>query len=94
MTRRDIPEPRPSKQGVWERWSYGSELEGWTLRCGAFEADVRRMGTANNWYLTINNHPIMNTPVLEQAMRDAETRLVRRIEAVLPAYEIIKARIG
>jgi hypothetical protein len=52
------------------------------------------MGTANNWYLTINNHPIMNTPVLEQAMRDAETRLVRRIEAVLPAYEIIKARIG
>jgi hypothetical protein len=94
MIRKGMPDPKPSKQGIWERWSYGSELEGWTLRCGAFEADVRRLGTANNWYLTINNHPITNTPVLEQAMRDAETRLVRRIEAVLPAYEVIKARIG
>jgi hypothetical protein len=89
-----MPKPKPPKQGVWERWSYGNDIEGWTLRCGAFDADVRRMRGTDNWYLTINNHPIQNTPDLAVAKREAETRLVERIEAVLPAYEIIKARLA
>jgi hypothetical protein len=94
MTWKDMPKPIPPKQGVWERWNYGSELEGYTLRCGAFEADVRRMGKASNWYLTINNHPIVNTSDLETAKLEAETRIIQRIEAVLPAYEVIKARLA
>jgi hypothetical protein len=86
--------PKPPKQGVWERWSYGTDIEGWTLRCGAFDADVRRTGGTGNWYLTINNHPFLNTPDLNAAKQDAERRLVQRIEAVLPAYEVIKARLA
>jgi hypothetical protein len=86
--------PKPPKQGVWERWSYGGDIEGWTLLCGAFDADVRRMRGAGNRYLTINNHPIQNTSDLAVAKREAETRLVERIEAVLPAYEVIKARLA
>lgn len=52
------------------------------------------MRGTGNWYLTINNHPIQNTLDLAKAKRDAETRLVERIEAVLPAYEVIKARLA
>lgn len=89
----DIQKPRPPVEGVWHEHIIGCGITDWLLTCGSFRADIRRVGDGA-YYLCINRHPILNTPKLEIAKRDAETRLVERIEAVLPAYEVIKARLG
>jgi hypothetical protein len=68
-------------------------MRGWTMRCGPFEADIRRQGSGP-YHLTINKHPILHGSDLTGLMRRAEEELVRRIEAVLPAFEIVKARLA
>lgn len=85
--------PKPPTQGVWEAWTYG-DTHGWTMRCGAFEADIRQHSRTSPFYLTINNHPYMNHASLNAVMCYAEQTIVQRIDAVLPSYELIKARLA
>jgi len=76
--------------GEWQKWTYGTDIRGWTLECGRFTADVRQVG-GGAYFLTLNRHPMMNTPVLEEALDYAEREIVARVERVLPAYRIIGA---
>jgi len=78
--------------GEWQHWTYGMTIEGWTLQCGRFIAEVRNTG-GDRYFLTINNHPIMNSPALEGAQEYAEREIVLRVESVLPAYQVIRNRV-
>ncbi len=81
--------------GEWQNWTYGTDLvRGWTLTCGRFTAEVRQTGGRGPYFLTINNHAIMNSPVLEEAQEYAEREIVLRVESVLPAFQIIRERVN
>ena len=80
--------------GEWETWTYGMSIRGWTLQCGRFTADIRQNSPDSPYFLTINRHTIMNTPVLEKAQEYAEREIVARVDSVLPAYRVIYDRLN
>lgn len=89
----DVKAVPPPAEGVWHKHDIGCGIVDWDLRCGAFHAYIRLCGNGP-YFLTINQHPYPKIPDLVTAMRLAEEALVRRVEAVLPAYELIKARLA
>jgi hypothetical protein len=88
----DVKAIPPPAEGVWHKHDIGCRIIDWHLRCGAFNASIRLTGDGP-YFLTINLHPYPKSPDLTSAMRLAEETLVRRVEAVLPAYLVIKARL-
>jgi hypothetical protein len=80
-------------QGEWHEWSYGKDYRGWTLECGKLVADIRQHGETSRYYMTINKHPYGPSDDLEAHKHLAETQIVSRIAAVLPAYRLIEARV-
>jgi hypothetical protein len=85
--------PPPPKPGAWERWSYGHDVEGWSLRCGPmFFADVRKVGAAGEYYATLNSDILGNDPDPQKLMRAVDREIVRRVRELIPAYKVLRAR--
>lgn len=90
---KDLPKPKPPAEGVWHEALIGGGVRDWSMACGAFRAEIRRVGEGD-YYLSINRRPISHGPALADMMRLAEETILRRVEAVLPAYEVIRARLA
>lgn len=93
MGRSDVKPPSP-KQAVWENWSDGSDIRGWTLRCGPmFCADVRRISEAGNYYGTLNSDVLGNDPD-PKMMALIDREIIRRMREMSAGYKILHARNG
>lgn len=86
--------PPPPKQGVWEHWTYGKDIQGWSLRCGPmFFADIRRIGDYGNYYATLNSDVLGNDPNPQTLMKKVDREIIRRMREAIPAYKILHARV-
>ena len=86
--------PSPPKPGAWEKWSYGHDIQGWSLRCGPmFFADVRRVGATGNYYATLNSDVLGNDADPQKLMRLVDGEIVRRVRELVPAYRVVHARV-
>lgn len=79
--------------GEWLEWSSGKDYKGWTLECGKLVADIRQQGDGSKYYLTLNRHPWPPHEKLETQQHVAEAHIVALISPVLPAYQLIEARV-
>ena len=89
----DAHRPEP-KQGVWEQWSYGSDIRGWALRCGQmFYADVRRVGMHGDFHAMLNSDPLGHDPDPRKLMAVVDQEIIRRVDEMRAAHKILHARV-
>ena len=90
----DIGKSQPPKQGVWEQWSYGTDVKGWALRVGPmFYADVRRVGQHGDFHAMLNSDPLGHDADPKNLMALVDKEIIRRVAEMSAAYKILHARV-
>jgi hypothetical protein len=87
----DIPKPKPTPPGEWEKIGTVNFIA-WYLRCPpCFAASIHSHG--NEFFLEVNREARGPRKSLEAAQIEAETVIASQIKELLPVYKVIVQRL-